>query len=82
MEKLPAWLRFILESRVRGWVETGREPCSPGWLRKVTWKVCLSPFDTWQSVLDGEGAEVACEGREMIDLLVLFCGFRPTGHQP
>lgn len=40
------------------------------------------PFDTWQRVLDGEGAEVACEGREMIDLLVLFCGFSPTGHQP
>lgn len=43
VEKLQAWLRFILESKVRGWMETGRGSLAPqaGWGKWPRRCVCL-----------------------------------------
>lgn len=61
-------------------MKTGSFVLQAGWGKCP--RRCVCPLLTLGRVLVGEGAEAACEGREMIDLLVLFCGFRPTGHQP
>lgn len=82
VEKLQAWLRLTLESRVRGRLGWEQGDLRPGLALEKWPRRCVCPHLTLGRVLDGKWTEAVCGAGRRLICWGSSVVSGPTGHQP